>query len=678
MARRPRIGAVWGVLLSGFCLLSAVAQAQVLIGVRWTTGSQLQELGAIGKVRYVAPRVAFVEGDARTVQALESRGLIPLQVDVPRAQDGYFLTDRDAYPNPLHPSLPPEISLVYSDPSGWALLRLPQSYLAEALEYVHFLWPLPEQYSLQGWRPSRAKLAAVQATSVTHLISEVDEARLRTHVEALALKDPALGSAFPDNWRTRYARRPETIESTNYIRDQLAADLGVESVVVEPFRINGTDSTMYNVVGNLSGTDLEAGYYVICAHYDAIGVRTRGGWDWRKDPAPGADDNATGVALVLESARILAGHPFPWSIRFIAFSGEELGLWGSRAYASQAVERGERILGVLNFDMVGFNDLSQRLELVTNPASRWLVEQMRQCNRRYGIGLKVDVLEDEFAGLSDHAPFWARGFDAILGIENYLPTDSTTAGVRNGEYRINTQYHSILDLPDSVNYELVARTTRLTIATLAQYGLEEGLPDLAVFTGDLHSDAQDDLQVRISNVGVGQVVDPFRVRVWRCGADSTGCEMKFDQQQVVPLAPGAALDLSVPWDGYGETVFLVEVDPDKQVVEQDEENNRAFQQVRLVPHQKIAVFPNPFRPGQDPYLSFSGLPLHSHVHIATSQGEAVWSGDEDHQQEKSLLNEVRWRGENEAGFDVSSGVYVYTITAADGKVLERNKIAVAR
>ena len=365
--------AVAWILFGWLGLLGSAASSQLLIGVRWAAMSQLKELGAIGKVRYVAPRVAFIEGDEHTVRALEGRGLIPFLVDAPRAQDGYFLTDQDAYPDPLHPALPPEISLVYRDPGGWALLRLPSARLSEALEYHHFLWPLPEEYSLQGWRPPRAKVAVAQAASVTHLISEVDEGRLRTHVETLALKDPALGSASRANWRTRYARRPETIESTNYIRDQLGTDLGAESVVVEPFRINGTDSTMYNVVGNLSGTDLEAGYYVICAHYDAIGVRTRGGWDWRQDPAPGADDNATGVALVLESARILAGQRFPWSIRFIAFSGEELGLWGSRAYATQAVERGERILGVLNFDMVGFNDLRQRLELVTNPASRWLV-----------------------------------------------------------------------------------------------------------------------------------------------------------------------------------------------------------------------------------------------------------------------------------------------------------------
>jgi hypothetical protein len=660
-------------LLGGILCWSAEVQAQILCGVRWTSPGQLERLQGL-QLRYLAPQVALVQGGPGAVQVLAAQGLPLLFSDQLPAGDAYFIADHLDLP------LAPEVSLVYLAPAGWALLRLPSVRLAQVLDHHHFLWPLPEEYSLRGWQPQRAKIAAPQALTINHLVSAVDEGQLRAHVENLALLDPAQGGADPANWRTRYARRPETYASTQYLRDQLAASLGEGAVFVEPFRVSPDDSTMYNVVGHLYGTDPEAGYYLVCAHYDAIGARSRGGWDWRTDPAPGADDNASGVALVLECARVLAGQSFPWSIRFVAFSGEELGLWGSRAYATQAVERGERILGVLNFDMIGFNDLSQRLELVTNPASRWLVELMRQSNRRYGIGLKVDVLEDELAGLSDHAPFWARGFDAILGIENYLPTDPETYGVREGYYRVSTQYHSVLDLPDSLNYELIKRVTQLAVATLGQYGLEEGLPDLAVYTGDLRSDEGDDLLVRISNLGLGPVADPFAVRVWRCGADSSGCALVYDRQQVEPLAPGDALDLSIPWDRFGERVFLVEADPENQVVEENEADNRAFQQVRLVPHQGIVVYPNPFRLSRDEYVSFSGLPRRAQVRIATLQGEPVWSGAEDRRnQEKAVVDfEVRWRGENEEGNEVGSGIYVYTITDPEGQVLRRDKLAVVR
>ncbi len=668
-AVRPRPSSICYWLLLVCLLLGSELRAQLLLGARWSSAAQLEALQG-QQVRYLAPQVVLIQADSQTDQLLADHGLPLLFRDEYPAGESYFLVDHLDLP------LAPQVSLVYADPSGWALLRLPGSRLSATLDHHHFLWPLPEEYSLRGRRAPSAKPAAPQALTINHLLSAVDAQRLRAHVENLALLDPAQGSADPANWRTRYARRPETYASTQYIRDQLTSSLGEEGVFVEPFAISEEDSTMYNVVGNLYGTDPQAGYYLLCAHYDAIGARSRGGWDWRTDPAPGADDNASGVALVLEAARVLAEQSFPWSIRFVAFSGEELGLWGSKAYATQVVERDERILGVLNFDMIGFNNQSQRLELVTNPASRWLVEQMRQSNRRYGIGLKVDVLEDEFAGLSDHAPFWARGYDAVLGIENYLPTDAETDGVRKGDYRINSQYHTVLDLPDSLNYELIARVTQLAVATLGQYGLEEGLPNLAVFVGDLRGDRDDDLQVRISNLGLGRVVDPFAVRVWRCGADSSGCEQVYDQLQVEPLAAGGALDLKVPWDRYGETVFLVEVDPGNQVVEEDEEDNRAYQQVRLVPQRRIVVFPSPFRVGQDAYLSFSGLPLRSQVRIATLQGEPVWAGDEDRQE--GLTYEVRWTGDNSAGYAVSSGVYVYTITDAQGEVLRRDKIAVVR
>ena len=121
--------------------------------------------------------------------------------------------------------------------------------------------------------------------------------------------------------------------------------------------------------------------------------------------------------------------------------------------------------------MIGFNDLQQRLELVTNPGSQWLANEMVAAAERYGIGLAIDVLEDSGSRISDHAPFWRQGYDAIVGIENHLPADPTTYGVREGVYRINSQYHTVVDLPDSLNWELVRRTTQLAVATLAQYGL---------------------------------------------------------------------------------------------------------------------------------------------------------------------------------------------------------------
>ena len=687
------MNSIKGALCASLFFIGSALANQPLVGVAWKTPSELTAIAALSEqVRYVARGVAFVEASESAIQAFTKRGFDILCLDRPRAGDCYFVADH------LHFPLPQDIELIFDGGGEWALLRVgPTARLYEA---PHFLWPLPNNYSLDGWlgAPRRAPKALQTASpAVAALIEEVAAERLQTHVEALALKDPALGSV-PGNSRSRFAVHPEILESTEYIRSQLAAVLGDEAVELHSFPIDSrrvtshtsrrgnpghapSDTTAYNVIGTLAGTDPEAGYYIVCAHYDATGTRSVGGWDWQRDPAPGADDNASGVALVLESAKLLAGQHFPWSILFIAWSGEELGLLGSQAYATLAADRNDPILGVINFDMIGFNDLQQRLELVTNPGSRWLGDQMASVAERYEIELNVDLLEDGGARLSDHAPFWARGYDAILGIENYLPTDSTTYGVREGRYRINSQYHSVLDLPDSLNWELVRRTTQLAVATLAEYGLGEGTPNLAVFTGDLSNDRADDLRVRVSNIGLGAVASSFSVQVSQCALDSSRCEVIHREQAPERLTPGASAELHIPWQRFGEMVFLIEVDAEGQINEVSEADNRVFQRLRLVPQSKIAVFPNPFRIGNGRVLRFSGVPLKSSVQVFGPAGDLVWEAIEDDAGQRRLravANEVLWYGVNHTNIPVGNGVYIYTIHSPEGTLLLRDKIAVVR
>ena len=687
------MNSVKGALCASLFFVSSALAELPLVGVSWKSPAELTAIAALSEqVRYVARSVAFVEASESAIEEFTKRGFAILCLDRPRAGDRYFVADHLDLPLPLG------VELVFAGGGEWVLLRVgPTARLYEA---PHFLWPLPNNYSLDGWlgAPRRAPKALQTASpTVAALIEEVAAARLQAHVEALALKDPALGSV-PGNIRSRFAVHPELLESTEYIRSQLAAALSDEAVELHAFPIDSrrvvshtsrrgnegpapSDTTAYNVIGTLPGTDPEAGYYIVCAHYDATGTRSAGGWNWQSDPAPGADDNASGVALVLESAKLLAGQRFPWSILFIAWSGEELGLLGSQAYVALAADRNDPILGVLNFDMIGFNDLQQRLELVTNPGSRWLGDQMASVAERYEIGLNIDLLEDGGARLSDHAPFWSRGYDAILGIENYLPTDSTTYGVREGRYRINSQYHSVVDLPDSINWELVRRTTQLTVATLAEYGLGEGTPNLAVFTGDLRGDRDDDLRVRVSNIGLGAVAGSFSVQVSQCALDSSRCEVIHRAQTPEGLAPGASAELHIPYQRFGELVFLIEVDTEEQIGEVSEADNRVFQRLRLVPQSKIAVFPNPFRIGSSGVLRFSGVPLKSAVRVFGPAGDLVWEAVEDDDAQRRLravANEVLWYGVNRADLPVGNGVYIYTVHSPEGTLLVRDKIAVVR
>ena len=666
----------------------------MLIGLRWQTTDDLQKLEESGLlVRYVDRQIALVEGSSKEVEGT------PIFVDKIDENEHYYLTDHPCEPPPLG------AAVVYSSDGlrGWSLLRMTPMRAAQLRERDgQFLWALPARYNVKSWLGKQSSAKAVQqeaADVVRGLLEDIDADRLQRDVEALALIDPQVGSV-PGNYRSRFVLHPDMREATEYIRREFAEAFGEQAVYLQAFPISKStarsrvrenregidkvDSTAFNVVATLPGSDPNAGYYVLCAHYDATAVRSVG-WNWREDPAPGADDNASGVALVLESARALAGQKFPWTIKFIAFSGEELGLFGSRAYAEEALLNNDRILGVFNFDMIGFNDLSERLELVSNPGSLWLVEAMRSVNGLYDIGLRVDVLEDAGAGLSDHAPFWARGYDAVLGIENYLPTDTTTVGVRRGDYRINVQYHSMVDLPDSLNYGLMQRVTRLAVGTLAQYGVGVGKPNLAVYSGDLIGDSEDNLRVRVGNAGFGALTESFAVRVSQCQLDSTDCTSVYETRVAGGLVSGGNTEVRFPWGRFGEQLFFVEVEADEDEVTL--EDNRTFQYISLIPQRDIVVFPNPFQLRSDGTLRFSGVPFKAEVRIYGPTGELVWSAREDDARQRRLgarANEILWLGVNGASLSdfgaalVGSGVYIYTIHDADGTLLRKDKVAVVR
>ena len=669
------------------CLLGLVsagtALGQPLAGVEWHSLDDLRRLAGEATLRHVAPGIALVEAGSADLAALGARVRF---TDQAPPGEAYYLSDH------VHdrPAGPP-VTTVYRDPGGWALHRLPVQRLAEALDVEHFLYPLPGRYAApSGARVPRAALRPAQrppSEAVRDLLEQVDVARMQADLDRLVFFDPTAG-AVAGNVRTRHARRRETFASTTYLQRQLAAVLGEEAVTIDTFQAVPGDSLMYNVVGELRGTDPEAGYWVVCAHYDAIGSLSRlsdmarigegrVAWDWRLHPAPGADDNGTGVVLLLESARLLSQRSFPFTIRFIAFSGEELGLWGSQSYARRAGARGDRVIGVLNFDMVGFNDLEDRIELVTNPSSAWIVDLMAAAGQRYDLGLRIDVLEDRYAGLSDHAPFWAEGYDAILAIENYLPSDSTSAAVVGGAYQVNSQYHTVADLPDSINWELVAGVTRLTLATLAQFGTEEGLPNLAVFGGDLAGDGAGGLLARISNLGPVPAGGPVGLRLSRCRSDSSGCEVVHEGAHPGPVPPGAAVEVRVPWPRYGEYLFLVEVDPGEEIAEEVETaDNRAFAHVRLVPAEEVFVFPNPLHRSRDGFARFF-VPEFSRLDIYDSQGVLVWQGREE-SGNVDQRGEIRWTGVNAAANLLGSGVYFYEVRSFEGDSIERGKIALLR
>jgi len=194
-----------------------------------------------------------------------------------------------------------------------------------------------------------------------------------------------------------------------------------------------------NVIAKLPGTVHPDVLYVVSSHFDSV------------ERGPGADDNTSGTAALLEAARVLATRPQPATIHFAFFTGEEAGLLGAREYVRRAVERGDRLVGALNNDMIGFaND--QRLD-----------NTIRYSND--GIRDIQHAAAFLFTDLITYDAKYYRNTDAHAYYEAY---GDIVGGI--GSYPIlgNPHYHQTHDVLETINHQLVAEVSKTTVATLMQ------------------------------------------------------------------------------------------------------------------------------------------------------------------------------------------------------------------
>ena len=156
---------------------------------------------------------------------------------------------------------------------------------------------------------------------------------------------------YLQDYQSRMWNSTNAFSASDWIAGRMTA-LGLE-VEQQPFNVNswaGSGQAAPNVIGIQRGT-LYPNVYVVCgSHFDSFSYDAYYG----SGTCPGADDNATGVASVLESARIMTQYEFEYSIIYCAYGCEELGLYGSEAYAARCQQQGMQILGYFNNDMNGY------------------------------------------------------------------------------------------------------------------------------------------------------------------------------------------------------------------------------------------------------------------------------------------------------------------------------------
>lgn len=198
-----------------------------------------------------------------------------------------------------------------------------------------------------------------------------------------------------------------------------------------------------NVLGIQPGIAHADIKFIICAHYDAATFRF-----------PGADDNASGSAGVLEAARLLSRYSFDYTIEYIFWDAEERGLVGSREYARAARARGDSIIGVFNLDMIAWDSNGDsRTTLQYNlPSGLPLIAAMQTINDSFALGLDMRP-ELTPTTPSDNYSFTQSGYPAFLLIEDFKD--------------FTPYYHKATDLPSTLNVPFFTRMTQAAVGGLA-------------------------------------------------------------------------------------------------------------------------------------------------------------------------------------------------------------------
>jgi hypothetical protein len=257
-------------------------------------------------------------------------------------------------------------------------------------------------------------------------------------------------------------------------------------------------TTITNVVATLRGTQPESAdrVYVVSGHYDSRCT----------DPnnavcdAPGANDDASGVAAVLEAARVMSKRSFDATIVFMAVAGEEQGLFGSTHFAEQAKQNGVNVAGMITNDIVGSSVgddgrrdpftvrlFSEGVPTSETPAqaairrsiggendgpSRQLARFIKEAGENRATDMTVRLIwrRDRFLRGGDQIPFLERGYSAVRMTE---PNENFAHQHQDVRVEDGVQFG---DLPEFVDFRYVARVTRVNASALASLALAPAQP----------------------------------------------------------------------------------------------------------------------------------------------------------------------------------------------------------
>ena len=272
-------------------------------------------------------------------------------------------------------------------------------------------------------RTNGRRIFAPIATQVRAAVSEVNIGRIYDYQKQLFAFD-SKNIIQPGNWRAT-----EWLENTY-------RGFGLETKLQRFTTVQGGEIEVANVLATIPGTVNPELVYVVGAHFDS---RAEG---------PGADDNSSGTAMILEAARVLAKRPLPATVMFVAFTGEESGLRGAREFGRR-MKDSITVLGALNNDMMGWSN-DHRLDNTI----RYSNPGLRDLQHAAAI---------HFSELITYDAFYFKSTDAQA---LYDAWGDIIAGI--GSYPIlgNPHYHQTHDVLETINHRQLLETSKTTVATI--------------------------------------------------------------------------------------------------------------------------------------------------------------------------------------------------------------------
>lgn len=295
-----------------------------------------------------------------------------------------------------------------------------------------------------GWKPKmdiiekHLKLEKVQKDpEIESIISMVSEENIRNYISKIT------------SFHTRHSKSSLIHDVAAMLKDKLI-EMGNNNVIYHEYHEEGYD--LKNVICTLNG--YSDNVILVCAHYDSRMENLEDA----TSRAPGADDNASGMAVLLEIANVISKLHFKNTIQLAFFSGEEQGLWGSKHYAKFIKDNDIPLKKLINLDMVGYHSHEKQICIVerdignthstNNGLSELLAQKIEESAKTY---TDISTVPGPIYS-SDYMPFEDLGYVVVGGYDG---------GAEN-----NPHYHSIHDEMVDIDIAFISKITKIILATI--------------------------------------------------------------------------------------------------------------------------------------------------------------------------------------------------------------------